>query len=543
MKKWKKLTALALAFAMTASLAACGGGGTESSGAAGTGGAAETGASGENSGGSSQAKEDNWLTVISTRDNGSLNMYTTTVNRWGKVEVGPFCETLWQYDQDLNLEGVLAESFEYDDDLMGITVHLRDNVYWHNGDKFTADDVVYTMGVVAESPAGPNYDYIDYANVQAVDELTVYFPLTRQMGVFEHRSSDLFIYCKSFEEGTNTTDPEGNELVACGTGPFVVTEYAKDDHVSYKRNENYWGDKTQLNGLTIRFISEASTAFMEVQTGNAQISNNTGATDLSNVQAGQYENIVSSDDARMAHNGIAMNQHNEYFKDVRVREAINYAINREEVFQVAYEGVGNLAYSCISKDVFGYDSSYETNYPFEYNVEQAKALLAEAGYADGFTCSFAIQNNTLERTMAELVQAYLAEVGITVTIDMYESAAISELYNTADWGLTLGTYNQNGDPSSALNFGTNVVNVGGSNKYNNEEDPVAIQYSELLESADSAATEAEREEIYKQCQALYFESIWEVPICDQSIYVVESTDIQGYWGAGVQPHFEDVSFK
>ena len=100
------------------------------------------------------------------------------------MEVGPFCETLWQYDQDLNLEGVLAESFEYDDDLMGITVHLRDNVYWHNGDKFTADDVVYTMGVVAESPAGPNYDYIDYANVQAVDELTVYFPLTRQMGVF-----------------------------------------------------------------------------------------------------------------------------------------------------------------------------------------------------------------------------------------------------------------------------------------------------------------------------------------------------------------------
>lgn len=548
MKAYKKIVAMLLSAGMLVSMTACGGNTSETTAASGetqaSAGQETTAAEGGDAAqGSSQAKEDNWLTVVSTRDNGSLDMYVNSINRWGKAQVGPFLQTLWQYDENLNLEGVLAESFEYDDDLMGITVHLRDNVYWHNGEKFTADDVVYTMGMLAAGPAAKNYNYIDYENVKAVDDLTVYFPLTRAMGVFEHRSSDLFMYCKSFQEGTNTKDTDGNELIACGTGAFIVTEYEKDDHVSYRRNDNYWGDKAKLDGLTIRFIGEASTAFMEVQTGSAQISNNTSASDLSDVQAGKYDNIIASDDAKMAHNGIGMNQRTPYFADVRVRQAVNYAINREEIFNVAYEGVGSQAWSCISVDVFGFDESYVNNFPYEYDVEKAKALMAEAGYADGFTCSFAIENNTLQKTTAELVQAYLAEIGITVEIEMYESAALNDLIPTENWGLAFATYNQNGDPSSALTFGTSIRNVGGSNKFNNDQDPIAVQYTEMLESSECVASEQERLDIYKEMQKLYFSTIWEVPIADQSVYVVQSTDIEGYWGAGVQPHFENVSFK
>ncbi|WP_434311069.1 ABC transporter substrate-binding protein [Hominifimenecus sp. rT4P-3] len=548
MKAYKKIVATLLSACMLVSMAACGGEekptDTQAANTQASGETAAQPTAGEQPGGSdSQAKKDNWLTAISTRDNGSLDMYTAAINRWGKAQVGPFLQTLWQYDANLKLEGVLAESFEYDDDLMGITVHLRDGVTWHNGDKFTSADVVYTMSKLAAGPAGPNYNYIDYENVEAVDELTVHFGLTRKMGVFEHRSSDLFMYCKSFEEGTNTKDADGNELVACGTGPFIVTEYEKDDHVSYRRNDNYWGEKAKLDGMTMRFIGEASTAFMEVQTGNAQISNNTAASDLSDVQAGNYENIIASDDAKMAHNAIGMNQHNPYFTDVRVRQAVNYAINRKEIFDVAYEGVGSQAWSCISVDVFGFNEEYLNNYPYEYDLEKAKSLMQEAGYADGFTCSFAIENNTLQKTTAELVQAYLAEIGITVTIDMYESAALNELIPTENWGLAFATYNQNGDPSSALTFGTSIRNVGGSNKYNNDKDPIAVQYTELLESSECLGTEEERLAVYKQMQELYFSTIWEVPIADQSVYMVQSTDIEGYWGAGVQPHFENISFK
>ena len=545
MRKRNRILSLLLGMAMVFSLTACGGGKqTDEAGTAQENEAEDTQVQSDAGKVSDETKDTNQVTVISPSDNGSLNIYTNTIGKPGKIMVEPFVQTLWQYNKDMELEGVLCEDFTYDEDGMGITLKLRQGVKWHNGDDFTSADVVYTLGtMLAESPAAPNYNFIDYADVTAADDYTVHVGLSRQMGLFEHRCSDLYMYCKSFEEGTNTTGTDGGELLECGTGSYIVTEYEKDDHVSYKRNDDYWQDVAKLDGLTIRFIGEAATAFLEVQTGEAQISLNISASDQSDVLNGKYENLSISNGANMSHYAIGMNQYNPYFESPEVREAINHAINREEVFAVAFEGVGTVAYTPVCVDVFGFDEQYKDNYPFPYDPEKAKELLAQAGYADGFSCSFAIENNTIQKTMAELVQGYLSEVGITVTIDMYEAAALTEVLKGADWGLCQAMCNMNGDPSSALNYQCNVKNVGTSDKFNNDRDAIAQECTRLLEEAETISNPEEREKVYFEFQKLYFESPWEVPVCDQSIYAVYSSSLDGYWGAGVQPHFRNLSYK
>lgn len=489
-------------------------------------------------------KSGNTMTVISPKDNGSLNVYSKTIGREAKYMSEPFLETLWQYNSEMELEGVLCESFVYDDDNTGITLNLRQDVYWHNGELFTAEDVVYTLGtMLAESPAAPNYDYIDYNDITAVDEHTVHIGFARKTGVFEHRSSDLFIYNKAFEEGTSTTDSDGNELLACGTGAYIVTEYVKDDHVSYVKNSNYWGNETELDGLTIRFISEAATAFLEVQTGDAQITINTTATDQVDVLNGVYDELSISNGSNMSHYAIGMNQYNEYFESTLVREAMNYAIDREEVFKVAFESVGELSYTPIPSDIFGFDEQYIEKYPYSYDPDKAKDLLEQAGYSNGFECSFAIENNMISKTAAELVQSYLSEIGVTVTIDMYETAAITEVLKGEDWGLCIAMCNFNGDPASALSYQCSVKNVGTSNKFNNDDDKIAQECTALIEQAEQTSSPSEREELYHKFQELYFESPWEIPVCDQSIYAIYSNDIEGYWNAGIQPHYGNLKYK
>ena len=267
MRKRNRILSLLLGMAMVFSLTACGGGKqTDEAGTAQENEAEDTQVQSDAGKVSDETKDTNQVTVISPSDNGSLNIYTNTIGKPGKIMVEPFVQTLWQYNKDMELEGVLCEDFTYDEDGMGITLKLRQGVKWHNGDDFTSADVVYTLGtMLAESPAAPNYNFIDYADVTAADDYTVHVGLSRQMGLFEHRCSDLYMYCKSFEEGTNTTGTDGGELLECGTGSYIVTEYEKDDHVSYKRNDDYWQDVAKLDGLTIRFIGEAATAFLVVQ--------------------------------------------------------------------------------------------------------------------------------------------------------------------------------------------------------------------------------------------------------------------------------------
>ena len=538
MKKRKKTICIILVLVMLATLTGCGiQGDKETSGTSN----ADTTQAGSDSTAETQGDNGstrNSMTISYSNDVGTFRAYES-LSKHGKTMYGMVAESLFEHDENLIAQPLLVDTYEMDDDGMGMTLHLRKGVLFHSGDEMKASDVVFTFQQYQKSSYASSYPFLDWDGIKANGDYDVYIPFVELVGPITDHLTGFFIYSEKFETSGSA------DLIACGTGPFKVQEYKPDDQVVYVRNDDYWGDMPRLETITLRFIGEAATSFVELQTGGVDISYSNSNSSLADVLNGEYENLKVYSSALMSHQRLAMNYESKPFDNVLVRRALNYAINREAIFLGAYDGLGNLAYSCISVDVFGFDESLRDNYPYDYNVEKAKELLAEAGYADGFTTTFIINESDSSRTIAEMVANMLGEVGITVEIQQYETLTYEDkLWNSLEYGLAIGSYNQNGDPANALTQLTHAANgiIGGNNPCKNNNDPKAHEYSDFLDQANASFDLEERAQLYQQMQGVYIENIWDVPLVDQAHNAILGLNIEGYWGGGVMPHFEDAYF-
>ena len=175
------------------------------------------------------------------------------------------------YSDKSVIDPLLAESWEADEDGMGVTFHLRQDVYFHNGEKMTADDVVYSYATLtANSSQASVYSWIDFGGTKAIDEYTVYVPMKDYNITWADDLQFVGIYCKSYCEANK--DNAELFLGGCiGTGPYQLVSWTTNDSVVLKRNDNYWGEKAIIENVTFRVISEMSVALMELQTGGIDV--------------------------------------------------------------------------------------------------------------------------------------------------------------------------------------------------------------------------------------------------------------------------------
>lgn len=398
-------------------------------------------------------------------------------------------------------ENVLAESVEYEDDTT-LNITLKSGISFTNGEPLTADDVLFTLERLAVSSRfATNFACVDFENTKVIDDQNIQVKLN-------HVYAPLLSYLSSpgaaimNRDYFNSVSEEEFSRKPVGTGAFTFVDWVSGSSLTLERNENYWGEKPAYSKLVIRFIPESTTRFIELETGNVDGIGDLAGTDIDRMNNGEVPGAVLYTVESNNVATIEMNKTNEVLNDKNVRLAIAHAVDWAAVVQAVYGSSAVLAESIFAPSV----KYYEPAGVYEYDAEQSKQLLADAGYsADQLTFSCVTTAGVDLQTM-EMIQAYLSQVGITLNVEMADfSTMISQSVQGAyDIGISnIGS--SAGDPEQSIS--NSSMDSGFAIARINDQ---ALQ--DLYDQGAMTVDEAARAEIYHQINQYYFDECVRIPV-------------------------------
>ncbi len=356
---------------------------------------------------------------------------------------------LIRYDKDLKPEGELAESWDISADNLTITFHLRKGVVWHDGEPFTAADVKfnYELYIDPETPTAYAESFRQVKSVETPDPYTFiahydkpYAPALLSWGMPVHP--------KHLLEGVDITkSPLARKPV--GTGPYVFKEWVGGEKIVLEENPDYFEGPPYIKRIVFRVIPDLSTQFLELQTGSL---------DFMGLSPLQYDRQTDTPAFRrlytkyrylnFGYTYLGYNLQRPLFQDKRVRQALSYAINKQEIIDGVLLGYGVAATGPYKPDTWVYNKNVRR---YDYNPEMAQKLLAEAGWIDsdgdgirekdGRDLAFTIvtnQGNDLRSKTGEIIQQRFREVGINVKLRIVEWATfLKEFINPGNFDATI----------------------------------------------------------------------------------------------------------
>lgn len=406
-------------------------------------------------------------------------------------------DTLFIWDKDYK-EFIpnLATDYTVSEDGLAYTVNLRDDVYFQNGQyvkgrKMTAEDVKYSLERSKAESATDRIcrDFFDY--VEVVSDTQVILHMTKPAGPFLSQLAELGTAIVPKEEVEGWGDQFGNHIV--GTGPFMLDTIVTDEKVTLVKNDKYWGTKPHVDGVEFRIVSDTNQAFNAVSTGEIDIAMYLQSEAIKRAQdAGMLLQTPSS-----SVTFVRFNLQNGPTKDPKVRKALTMATDVESLVKGIYQyNEGTRAYQPLPVYSFAYDAKFNSLVP-SYNIEEAKKLLAEAGYPNGFEMTLYIGSTTNREKMAQLLQAYWKQIGVTLNIKsstMAEwSAAVADSWN-ADVVNSYGvSWNGAPDPFNFVDKFFNSNTIHASSNAGGYSDP---EIDKLLQEGFSVTDTAKRKESY-----------------------------------------------
>jgi len=321
-------------------------------------------------------------------------------------------------DADGNIHPDLAESWERPNDLTW-RFHLKDNVYFHNGEKFTAEDVRYTFELASKEPAClSHYAPLDIENTKVVDELTIDVALKYPFASFLELLATQrgTIICKSAIESMGR---DAYARAPIGTGPYKFVSWVSGSELKLERFDDYFGEKAKTKNLVYKIISESAGRVIEVETGAADIAYSILPSDVDTVLDADDLKLIST--PGYSYYTITFNMQDEVVggdKNLKLREALAYAIDKETLTEALYGDTASPMYGVLPiKNVYSKEYSDK-----RYDVEKAKQLLAEAGYPNGLTVEYLCQPVQEMISISEAVQNMWKQIGVTAVITTSETA-------------------------------------------------------------------------------------------------------------------------
>ena len=389
--------------------------------------------------------------------------------------------------ENYDVEPSLAETWDMPD-TQTLNIKLRSGIKFHNGDPLDAEAVKFSLERTMESP------HVGYI-VEMIEEVVVHdeLNLTIKMNVpFSPIMNNLAHY------GTAIVNRSNSEETPIGTGPFKFESIALGDRIELVRNDDYWGGTSKIRRITWRAMPEATNRLIEVETGNAHLAYDINPSDIPRVEASA--NLVLNRKTSLASHYLGMHCEKPPFDDIRVRHAINYAIDIPLLSQTAYEGSGTPATGAITSVVsFAYPIE-----PWPYDLDKAKALMAQAGLEDGF--SVMLWYNTEDQQyaqMATMLQNMLREINIEATIQSFEWATyLDRVLGGEQEMFLLSWITLTGDADYGL-FETQHSTQFGMGNLVFYGDP---RMDVLLEEGRSTSDPAERQAIYKEIEEIIHEA-------------------------------------
>lgn len=455
MKKRNRILSLLLAGAMALGLTACG---ASNAGAA----ADETGSaavSTESASSDTAASGEKIINVGVTNTIGSLNPLLLNGGEINKYATGLMFLPLMELDADLNFEGMLADSITTEDN-KNFIVHIDDAATWSDGTPVTADDVVYTALRLA-SPVIGNTAMMYYVfegvgddgfveegaesidGIQKVDDKTVQFTTKEEMPIttFENSYARYLLTLPKHvieqysEEELSTADWFNHPDVV--SGPFIVTDFDVDHYISYEANKDYWKGAPKSDKLNIKIV-DGSQLYAGLQSGEIDITQQT----MSDIPQEDYESVEALDNVDVVYGSPVTNQsvfiQTKNVPDVKVRQAMLYAIDRQQILEELLNGHGEIVDGFLSSASPFYDDSLT---PVSYDPEKAKTLLEEAGWDGSQTIRFYVNSgDSTFVNAASIIAAEWAAVGIKAEIQTVDFATLMSVAGTEDYDVLAVQY-------------------------------------------------------------------------------------------------------
>ena len=333
-----------------------------------------------------------------------------------------FDPLVW-FDENGKATANLATSWSAIDDLTW-EFKLRDDVKWHDGTPFTAQDVKFTMDRILnpDTKARSSVYFKHIASTEVVDDHTVRFKTNEPYGYMAEMMVLFRPVSKAYWEQAGN---DGFLTKPIGTGPYKFVEWVKDDHVTLEANEDYWGGEPALKKVTFKDVPDGSTRVAMLMSGEADLITNVPPNVFPLLSKNPNYTVTQGQGGRNAF--VGMNSFAPPYNDVRVRQALNYAVDWDKIIKTVMAGYASRVPSFGSQIADGYDPALP---PYPYDPEKAKQLLAEAGYPDGFETEFIGPVGWFlnDKQVAQAVAGYLEAVGVKSKLSLTDRGVFWSQY-------------------------------------------------------------------------------------------------------------------
>ena len=394
---------------------------------------------------------------------------------------------------------------------------LREGVKFQNGEDFNAEAVKYTVDRMLDpDEANDSSSFKTLQEAVVVDDYTVQLITTQPDPLIPAKVFGLLILPPQYTEEVGTEEFGQNPI---GTGPYKLAEFTPNQRILLEANDNYWGGRPEIDTLIFRPVAEASTRLAELLTGEADIVLDISPEDIPTVEEDKNAHIEAVDSKRVPYIGMDLLEDGpDFLKDVRVRQALNYAVDVDGIIETILSGYSTRLATIYREDFVGFD---ETLQPYAYDPDKAKELLTEAGYSDG-DISLKITSNgeiiTKGDEVAEAIAGMLQEVGINAEVNPQSYQGIRDMYiggQEAHVGDALWVWNWGSREPDANSPLSGTMQSTGITSYLRDETLDA-----MIQDASSTVDTDERIAKHKAIQAYIYE---QAPV----IFLYDAMDIYG----------------
>ena len=467
------------------------------------------------------------LTVAYNLEPASLDLQSVGLSSGGTTTGSFLFDTLVTYNSETNtVEPCVAESWEWVDDTT-LRMKLREDVYSHNGYNIVADDILYMLERgVATAALARYYGSIDLSRCAVVDTYTVDIALTAPNPVFLTTLAQS-CYAISSKEGIEAQGglEEFARAPQAMTGKYRFVEWVAGDHVTVERNEDYWGEKAYYETVTIRFIPDDTSRLMALQSGDVDAVNKVLTSQTSTITEGSGVSLVTIDNQLQMYN-IFLKCADGPLAETKVRQAMSLAFNREAALQAILFGYGSVA-DGLFPEGFSVYAEPTSNEMWQYDLEKAQSLMAEAGYADGFEMTIILMENQMYSDVAEFAQSAWGQLGIDVKIETSDSASFFVKLNAGEY-----------DAYSIANSGFDYTSVfktfddrldygqGGNTQFHYED---AETFYSLLDQIYTETDSAAAVEISGQIQDILRVEVPMIDVMNGAILFACDSNLTGYY--------------
>lgn len=435
-----------------------------------------------------QSRDETAVVAVSV-DATSLDPWLST-NITDKNVVSHLYDTLLMRAPDTSIQPNVAVSYKAIDDNTW-EFKLRDDITFSNGEPLTAEDVKFTVEHFRSSelnaPSIAQFDPIE--SVEVVDPTTVRFHTSEPFPALPAVMTEFWIVPDEYTKQNGVTSLSQTPV---GSGPYLLEDWTRDSRILLEANQDWWAGAPNIPYVEFRVVPDQNARIAQIQTGEADIIAQVPTEAAPLLESNPQVELVEASGPRAYFLGF--NQRLDTpIQDQRVRQAINYAINVEEIVNTIFEGRGLPLATLLTPEQFGYDPSVE---PYGYDPDKARELLAEAGYPEGFSIDMEAPSDRYPKDVevAQVIASQLAEVGINVNLAIQE------------WGTYIGQFgSEDGPPIYLLGWSIPTFDpdsiltplLTGGPTYSRFVDP---ELEALIEEARSTVDPEARAELYAQVQ-------------------------------------------